>query len=124
MRKILFFLLATFLVNPIYARDPNEQEIIVNQTIGGGRYEGSIPEVKFNSSGVLTINFDITTFECYTLTITSIYTDVDFVITSSSVSIPLLVDGFSDYSIIIETNDGNVFEGTLNASEYASGQMY
>ncbi|MCQ2287493.1 MAG: hypothetical protein MJZ74_00140 [Muribaculaceae bacterium] len=56
----------------------------------------------------------------YTVTISSLYADVDYYATSSFTSIPLSVDGFSDYSIVIETEDGDVFEGTLYAIDYTT----
>lgn len=68
----------------------------------------------------LTINFENTYYFDYSVTISSPFTDVDYYVTSSYTTIPLVVDGISDYTIIIKTSDGDVFEGTLAASEYST----
>lgn len=80
------------------------------------------PIVQFHKTGFVTIDFGIQPVNNYTVTISSLYTDVDYYATSSFTTIPLAVDGFSDYSIVIETAEGDVFEGTLYASEYAPSQ--
>lgn len=85
----------------------------------------SIPEVIFNSNtNQISIDFGNQPIEDYTVTISSPFTDVDYYVTSSYTTIPLVVDGISDYTIIIETSDGDVFEGTLAASEYSTTVMY
>ena len=77
------------------------------------------PIVFFNNSEQsLSIDFGFYTFESVSITISSPYTDVDYVVNSSFVTIPLEVDGVSDYQIVIETNDGDIFEGTLFADDY------
>lgn len=83
------------------------------------------PDVFYNSiNSNITVDFGTQSVNSYTVTISSPFADVDYYATSSFVTIPFAVDGVSDYSIVIETSDGDVFEGTLTASEYASGQMY
>lgn len=85
------------------------------------RDEWVTPETKFHSSSsTLTIDFGDSSLDFYTVTISSPYTDVDYYATSSFTTIPIIVDGISDYSIVIETADGDVFEGVLMASDYMS----
>ncbi|MBQ0121013.1 MAG: hypothetical protein KBT13_07835 [Bacteroidales bacterium] len=74
------------------------------------------------TSSSITVDFGIQPVNNYTVTISSLYADVDYYATSSFTTIPLAVDGFSDYSIVIETVDGDVFEGTLYASQYVTSQ--
>ena len=134
MKKILFFLLLCTTTIVGFAE--------VNQTTSKGSYRVVItkvigqhsshftqpidcPEVFYESNtNYIAIDFGVQPINDYTVTISSPFTDIDYFITSSYTTIPLSVDGISDYSIIIETADGDVFEGTLTASEYASGQMY
>ena len=79
------------------------------------------PDVFFNSmSNLLTIDFDNQPVGNYTVTISSPLVDVDYYATSPFTTIPLAVDGISDYSITIETGDGDLFEGTLYASDYTT----
>lgn len=80
--------------------------------------------VYYLSNSIITIDFGNQPVEEYSVTISSPFTDVDYYATSSYTTIPLVVDGYSDYTIIIETSDGDIFEGTLAASEYASTQMF
>jgi len=83
------------------------------------------PDIIFNlNTNQISIDFGNQPIENYNVTISSPFTDVDYYVTSSYTTIPLVVDGYSDYTIIIETSDGDVFEGTLAASEYASTQMF
>ncbi|MBQ0114411.1 MAG: hypothetical protein KBT13_04060 [Bacteroidales bacterium] len=56
----------------------------------------------------------------FIVTISSLYADVDYYATSTFTTIPIAVDGISDYSITIETGDGDLFEGTLYAADYAT----
>lgn len=74
----------------------------------------------YPQSSTITIDFGNQPIEDYSVTISSPFTDVDYYVTSSYTTIPLVVDGISDYTIIIETSDGDVFEGTLAASEYST----
>ena len=74
----------------------------------------------FSTDSTITIDFGNQPIEDYSVTISSPFTDVDYYVTSSYTTIPLVVDGISDYTIIIETSDGDVFEGTLAASEYST----
>lgn len=77
------------------------------------------PEVFYNErSSVMSIYFSNHSIENFRVTISSPYNDVDYVVNSSFVTIPLEVDGESDYQIVIETNDGDIFEGTLYADDY------
>ncbi len=79
------------------------------------------PDVVFNStSSQLTVDFGNQPVNNFTVTISSLYADVDYYATSSFTTIPLAVDGISDYSITIETGDGDLFEGTLYASDYTT----
>ena len=81
------------------------------------------PDVSYNSmNSLITIDFGNQPVNNYTVTISSLYADVDYYATSSFTTIPLAVDGISDYSIVIETAEGDVFEGTLYASQYAPSQ--
>lgn len=81
------------------------------------------PEVFYISqASIITIDFGNQPVNNYTVTISSLYADVDYYVTSSFTTIPLAVDGFSDYSIVIETADGDVFEGILTASDYTTSQ--
>ena len=72
----------------------------------------------------ITVDFGNQPVNNYTVTISSLYTDVDYYATSSFTTIPLAVDGISDYSIVIETAEGDVFEGTLVASQYATSEIF
>lgn len=74
----------------------------------------------FTTSSILTVDFGNQPVNNYTVTISTPFNDVDYYATSSFTSIPLSVDGFSDYSIVIETEDGDVFEGTLYAIDYTT----
>lgn len=76
--------------------------------------------VYYFQSSTITIDFGNQPIKDYSVTISSPFTDVDYYVTSSYTTIPLVVDGISDYTIIIETCDGDVFEGTLAASEYST----
>lgn len=79
------------------------------------------PEVFYESNtNYIAIDFGVQPINDYTVTISSPFTDMDYFVTSSYTTIPLSVDGISDYSIIIETADGDVFEGVLLASDYSS----
>lgn len=79
------------------------------------------PDVVFNStSSQLTVDFGNQPVNNFTVTISSLYADVDYYATSTFTTIPLAVDGISDYSITIETGDGDLFEGTLYAADYAT----
>ncbi len=82
-----------------------------------------LPEVIYSSyDSTITIDFGNQPVNNYTVTISSLYADVDYYATSSFTTIPLAVDGISDYSIVIETTEGDVFEGTLAASQYVTSQ--
>ena len=74
------------------------------------------------ASNCITVDFGTQPVNNYTVTISSLYADVDYYATSSFTTIPLAVDGISDYSIVIETAEGDVFEGTLYASQYVTSQ--
>lgn len=77
------------------------------------------PEVFFESSkNCITINFGAQKINNFTVTITSMCTEVDYYATSSFISIPFVPDGMNDYTIIIEIDNGDIFEGTLFADEY------
>lgn len=79
------------------------------------------PTVLYNTeSSSVSIDFGNQPIDDYTVTISSPFTDMDYFVTSSYTTIPLSVDGISDYSIIIETAEGDVFEGVLLASDYSS----
>lgn len=83
------------------------------------------PDVFYTyTTNTLTIDFGTQPVNDFTVTISSPLTDVDYYVTSSFTTIPLAVDGISDYSIIIESCYGDVFEGTLAASEYASNELF
>ena len=129
MRKILLFFLLCITAITGYAE--------VNQTTSKGSYcvviaksagvknhivlPSDCPDVVFNSiSSQLSIDFGNQPVNNFTVTISSLYADVDYYATSSFTTIPLAVDGISDYSITIETGDGDLFEGTLYAADYAT----
>ena len=101
---------------------------VVTTKVGGhhsGHFAQPIdcPDVLYNSiNNHITIDFGIQPVNNYTVTISSLYADVDYYATSSFATIPLAVDGTSDYSIVIETAEGDVFEGTLYASQYVTSQ--
>lgn len=83
------------------------------------------PEVFYIShASIITIDFGNQPVNDYTVTISTPLFDVDYLVTTSYTTIPLAVDGVSDYTIIIETADGNVFEGILTAGEYASNEEF
>ena len=111
-----------------YSYEPNGSSTDRKIFISGTRIKHphlSEPIVFFHSqTSIISIDFGDQPIEDYTVTISSPFTDVDYYVTSSYTTIPLVVDGYSDYNIIIETSDGDIFEGTLAASEYASTQMF
>lgn len=81
------------------------------------------PCVQYNTySNELSIDFGTAPIASYTVTISAPLFETDYVMFSPQASIPLAVDGESDYEIVIETFDGDVFEGTLAACEYNSAQ--
>ena len=93
--------------------------VVISQKNSKSNNRLTSPIVFFNNSEQsLSIDFGFFTFESVSITISSPYTDVDYVVNSSFVTIPLEVDGVSDYQIVIETNDGDIFEGTLFADDY------
>ncbi|MGM9838582.1 MAG: hypothetical protein ACI307_00740 [Sodaliphilus sp.] len=93
--------------------------VVISQKNSKSNNRLTSPIVFFNNSEQsLSIDFGFFTFESISITISSPYTDVDYVVNSSFVTIPLEVDGVSDYQIVIETNDGDIFEGTLFADDY------
>lgn len=95
--------------------------IICSESHNKGSLHLVNPSVIYNPlSSTITIDFGNQPIEDYSVTISSPFTDVDYYITSSYTTIPLVVDGYSDYTIIIETSDGDVFEGTLAASDYTT----
>lgn len=55
-----FTVIATILcVIVVNARDPYEKDVIVNQTLGGGRYESPVPEIYYSTNdGEMNIAFD------------------------------------------------------------------
>lgn len=83
------------------------------------------PDVCFNSvNSNITVDFGNQPVDDYVVTISTPFVDFDYYATSSFTTIPLAVDGISDYSITIETADGDMFEGTLYASEYTSNATF
>ena len=83
------------------------------------------PTVYFQSlTNTITVDFGTQPVNSFVVTISSLYTDVDYYATSSFTTIPLAPDGFSDYSIVITTAAGDVFEGILTASDYTTSEMY
>lgn len=130
MKKILFLFLSICLSVVSYADDTNylgTHRIAINRARCNthNHYIQPIdcPDVLYNSiNNHITIDFGIQPVNNYTVTISSLYADVDYYATSSFTTIPLAVDGTSDYSIVIETADGDVFEGTLYASQYVTSQ--
>lgn len=79
------------------------------------------PDVFYSSmNSQITVDFGNQPVNNYTVTISTPFNDVDYYATSSFTTIPLAVDGISDYSIVIETEDGDVFEGTLYAIDYTT----
>lgn len=80
-----------------------------------------VPSVCYiTRTSTISIDFGNQPVNNFTVTISSLYADVDYYATSSFTTIPLAVDGISDYSITIETGDGDLFEGTLYAADYAT----
>lgn len=126
MKKIGLLLICFIIAFPSSARGLSDTVVILSQKPSGNptRIEEPVPIVTYNNVGVLTIDFRSSQVDNFVVTISSPYTDVDYYATSSFTTIPIIVDGISDYSIVIETADGDVFEGVLAASEYASSQMY
>ena len=116
---ILFFHVSLFAgVDSI--NDNEKRVVIIN---GNKRPQPHFcePIVQFyTASSFLTVDFGNQPVNNYTVTISSLYADVDYYETSSFTTIPLMVDGVSDYSIVIETEDGDVFEGTLYAIDYTT----
>lgn len=106
----------------VNSTNDNEKRVVIANT-HRPRPHLCEPVVWYNmTSSSITVDFGIQPVNNYTVTISSLYADVDYYATSSFTTIPLAVDGFSDYSIVIETVDGDVFEGTLAASQYATSE--
>ena len=129
-----FFLVLLFLVSLLDSNATNDQVnssgslyvVVRKQTSKAHNHFAQpieCPDVIFNSmNSLITIDFGIQPMNNYTVTISSLYADVDYYATSSFTTIHLAVDGVSDYSIVIETAQGDVFEGTLAASQYATSE--
>lgn len=130
MRKILLFFLLCITAITGYAevnQTTTKGSYIVVTTRASGHKTNHLaqpidcPDVVFNSiSSQLSIDFGNLPVNNFIVTISSLYADVDYYATSSFTTIPLAVDGISDYSITIETGDGDLFEGTLYAADYAT----
>ncbi len=100
--------------------DNQKRVVIIN---GNHRPQPHVcePLVQFyTASSILTIDFGNQPVNNFIVTISSLYADVDYYATSTFTTIPIAVDGISDYSITIETGDGDLFEGTLYAADYAT----
>ena len=129
MRKVLLFLLLFLVsntsdanVNPITSK--GSLHVVTSRTGGAtvNRLTPIVesPDVVYNSiQNSITIDFGVQPINVFTVTIISVYTEVDYSVTSSFAPIPLSVDGVSDYTIVIETDSGDVFEGTLSACDYS-----
>ncbi len=84
-----------------------------------------LPEViYYEYDSTITVDFGNQPVNDYVVTISTPLIDFDYYATSPFTIIPLAVDGISDYSITIETADGDMFEGTLYASEYTSNATF
>lgn len=130
MRKILLFFLLCITAITGYAEvnqttSKGTHRILLAKSIG--RTSGHLaqpidcPDVVFNSiSSQLSIDFGNQPVNNFIVTISSLYADVDYYATSTFTTIPIAVDGISDYSITIETGNGDLFEGTLYATDYAT----
>lgn len=123
LKKILLFVFLLVLTIPdcYSATNNNPKGTIIISGKGVHSPHLSSPYVTYHlASSMLSIDFGNQPIDDYTVTISSPFTDMDYFITSSYTTIPLSVDGISDYSIIIETAEGDVFEGVLLASDYSS----
>ncbi|MCQ2290955.1 MAG: hypothetical protein MJZ63_06765 [Muribaculaceae bacterium] len=100
--------------------DVNYKRVIIIRNSGNSLPHLYEPVVVYETtSSIISINFGVQPIGYHTVTISNPYADVDYYATSSVAKFPLVVDGKSDYSISIETAEGNVFQGVLQASEYA-----
>lgn len=94
--------------------------VVINHKSTSGSYRFATPITTYQiDANLLIIDFGVQPINGFTVTIISVYTEVDYSVTSSFATIPLSVDGVSDYTIVIETDSGDVFEGTLSACDYS-----
>ena len=124
--KFVFLLLFNFSIslfaNTNFVNSNDKRIVIVNGNERPAPHVCELVVMYYTTSSVITVDFGTQPVNNYTVTISSLYTDVDYYATSSFTTIPLAVDGISDYSIVIETAEGDVFEGTLAASQYATSE--
>lgn len=126
MKRKSLFLIVALNIGLICSAGPSSTygsirgtNVVINKTNSKGDNRLCLPLVDFNiAEQSISIDFGSFPIENFRVTISSPYNDVDYVVFNSFVSIPLEVDGVSDYQIVIETNDGDIFEGTLFAEDY------
>lgn len=122
MKKLFFLLLLMSLAIVSNASNAspnsNDKRAIIIGGFGGSRPHLSEPTVTYTiSTSTITVDFGDQPVGNYCVTISSPLVDIDYYATSPFTTIPIAVDGINDYNIIIETDDGDIFEGTLLATD-------
>lgn len=116
---LMFFLLSHIcLFADTDSVNNNNKRIIIANSNGRPNPHMIEPLVYFMPfSSTITVDFGDQPVGNYCVTISSPLVDVDYYATSPFTTIPIAVDGINDYNIIIETDDGDIFEGTLLATD-------
>lgn len=126
MRKIIFIVFLIVATFSGYAINDaplslGTKHVIIKRSLNQHHhyYEPiDLPEViYYEYSSTITVDFGDQPVGNYCVTISSPLVDADYYATSSFTTIPIAVDGINDYNIIIETDDGDIFEGTLLATD-------
>lgn len=127
MKRILFILIVSMMLIPctILAEDgtnglKDAQAVIFN----GGHRPHRLVEIQpegwyYSESHVLTIEFPVTDFEPYTLSVSSMYNTLDFYVTTPFVSVPIYETNIT-IDLQLETTGGDIYYGSFEATSNTS----
>lgn len=123
MKKSLLVFVASLMLatsNVIAEDDFNGVKAGDAVIFNGGQPHRLIESWYYNDCQVLTIEFQSTDFEPYTLTVESMYTTQQYYVTTPFVYLPIYVTGIT-VDLELETDGGDLYWGSFEAT--AAGSM-
>ena len=104
---------------PVYADDISGDRIRDAIIFNGGRPHRLVEGWYYSDTQVLTIEFQATDFEPYTLTVESLYTTQQYYVTTPFVYVPIYVTGIT-VNLELETDGGELYWGSFEATDNTS----
>lgn len=113
--KLMVLSVMLTMLMPVYADEINGDRIRDAIIFNGGRPHKLIEGWYYSDTQMLTIEFQTTDFEPYTLTVESLYTTQQYYVTIPFVYVPIYVTDIT-INLELETDGGDLYWGSFEAT--------